>query len=83
MTARETLRQNLRYLREMNRMTQLEVAKKAGMKRSNYGAVEEDRSTLSPDYLVTFSKLYSVSVDNLLTKKLEKHGEEMLQVQNT
>lgn len=58
--------ERLKQLREQNRMTQAELAKKLGITRSSVNAWEMGISIPSTQYIVELALLYGVSTDYLL-----------------
>lgn len=64
--------QNMKYLRKLHGLTQDKFARKLGIKRPSVGAYEEGRANPPLDVLKTMSRLFSVSVDDLLKKDLCK-----------
>ena len=66
MTARRLLAKNIAFLRKSMGMTQTDLAKKIGFKKSTVGAYEESRSCPSIDTIIKLSDLFSVSIDDLL-----------------
>lgn len=63
---------NMKYLRKLHGMTQDQFARRLGIKRASVGAYEEQRANPNIDVLKLMSKLFSVSVDDLLKKDLRK-----------
>jgi len=63
---------NMKYLRKLHGMTQDQFARRIGIKRASVGAYEEQRANPNIDVLKTMSKLFHVSVDDLLKKDLRK-----------
>lgn len=62
----------MKYLRKLHGMTQDQFARRMGIKRASVGAYEEQRANPNIDVLKTMSKLFNVSVDDLLKKDLRK-----------
>ncbi|MCI8602323.1 MAG: helix-turn-helix transcriptional regulator [Oscillospiraceae bacterium] len=58
--------ERLRQLREENRLTQSELAKRLGITRSSVNAWEMGISVPSTQYIVELAMLYRVSTDYLL-----------------
>ena len=56
----------IKFLREKNRMTQSDLAKKLGITRSSVNAWEMGISTPSTQYLVELSHMFKISTDYLL-----------------
>jgi transcriptional regulator with XRE-family HTH domain len=63
---------NMKYLRKLHGMTQDQFARRVGIKRASVGAYEEQRANPNIDVLKVMSKLFNVSVDDLLKKDLRK-----------
>ncbi len=63
---------NMKYLRKLHGMTQDQFARRLGIKRASVGAYEEQRANPNIDVLKLMSKLFNVSVDDLLKKDLRK-----------
>lgn len=61
---------NIKYLRKLHQWTQGDFADKISIKRSLVGAYEEGRADPRLNNLLNMSNVFKVSVDNLLTKKL-------------
>ncbi len=59
----------IRYLREQNRLTQTELAKKLGITRSSVNAWEMGISVPSTQYVVELAGIFKVSTDYLLGVK--------------
>jgi len=59
----------IRYLREQNRFTQAELAKKLGITRSSVNAWEMGISVPSTQYIVELAVIFKVSTDYLLGVK--------------
>ena len=58
--------ERLRQLREENRLTQSELAKRLGITRSSVNAWEMGISVPSTQYIVELAKFFNVSTDYLL-----------------
>lgn len=56
----------IKFLREKNKMTQSDLAKKLGITRSSVNAWEMGISTPSTQYLVELSHMFKISADYLL-----------------
>ncbi|MEI6310724.1 MAG: LexA family transcriptional regulator [Bacteroidota bacterium] len=69
----EYIHTNLKFLRKSKEWTQEEFADKLKIKRSLLGAYEEGRAKPNYEVLVHIAKLFEVSLENLITKNLEKH----------
>ncbi|WP_439882806.1 XRE family transcriptional regulator [Pontibacter sp. MBLB2868] len=65
---------NLRYLRKQAGFTQAQLAEKLDIKRSLVGAYEEGRAEPKLSTLVNISKLFDVSLDQLITVDLSVDG---------
>ncbi|GAA4299633.1 helix-turn-helix transcriptional regulator [Nibribacter koreensis] len=65
-----TLIDNIIYLRRKNGLTQEQLGKKLGLKRSLIGAYEEGRATPKIPTLVAVAKLFGIMVDELLIPDL-------------
>lgn len=63
---------NMKYLRKLHGMTQDQFARRLGIKRASVGAYEEQRANPNIDVLKLMSKLFNVSVDDLLKKTCAK-----------
>ncbi len=63
---------NMKYLRKLHGLTQDQFARRLGIKRASVGAYEEQRANPNIDVLKLMSKLFNVSVDDLLKKDLRK-----------
>ena len=59
----------IRYLREQNRLTQTELAKRLGITRSSVNAWEMGISVPSTQYVVELAGIFKVSTDYLLGVK--------------
>lgn len=59
----------IRYLREQNRLTQTELAKRLGITRSSVNAWEMGISVPSTQYVVELAEIFKVSTDYLLGVK--------------
>lgn len=68
---KKILGDNLRRLRQANRLRQQEVANGVGIKRCSLAAYEEGRCAPPLEVLVNLSRFYSHTVDDLLTENLE------------
>lgn len=67
----EFIHSNLKFLRKKAGFTQEEMAEKLNIKRSLLGAYEEGRAKPNYEVLMLITKLFSVSVENLITHNLE------------
>lgn len=63
---------NLKFLRVKQGLTQKQLAEKLGLKQAAVGAYEEERSTPPVASLVEMSKIFNVSLDNLVNKDLSQ-----------
>lgn len=64
---KKILGSNLRFLRESCRASQRDICIVLEISPQTYSGWENGRHTPSLDYLLLFSRFYSVSVDSLLT----------------
>ncbi len=62
----DIVNRNLRFLRAKESLTQREFAERLGLKQATLGAYEEDRATPPLNCLVDVSRLFNVSLDNLI-----------------
>ncbi|MDB5261810.1 MAG: transcriptional regulator [Adhaeribacter sp.] len=67
---------NLKFLRKKNGLTQAQLAEKLNIKRSLVGAYEEGRAEPRLSTLVNISRLFEVSLDQLVTLELSKNKPE-------
>jgi transcriptional regulator with XRE-family HTH domain len=65
---------NLKFLRKKNGLTQAQLAEKLNIKRSLVGAYEEGRAEPRLSTLVNISRLFDISLDQLVTFDLSKNG---------
>lgn len=65
---------NIRHLRKDAGLTQAQLAEKLDIKRSLVGAYEEGRAEPKLSTLVNVSKLFNISLDDLVTRDLQKEG---------
>jgi transcriptional regulator with XRE-family HTH domain len=65
-----TVNKNLKFLRTQQGLTQKQLAEKLGLKQAAVGAYEEERSTPPVSCLVEISKIFNVSIDNLINRDL-------------
>jgi transcriptional regulator with XRE-family HTH domain len=65
-----TVNKNLKFLRSQQGLTQKQLAEKLGLKQAAVGAYEEERSTPPVTSLVEISRIFNVSLDNLVNKDL-------------
>jgi transcriptional regulator with XRE-family HTH domain len=61
---------NIKYLRKQKGYTQEQMAEKIGIKRSLLGAYEEGRAEPGLENLLKMSKIFDVSVDNIISENL-------------
>jgi len=66
------IRENVRYLRRLKGLTQEELSDALNIKRSQLGAYEEGRAKPNYEVLVNMAKFFSITLDALITKNLEK-----------
>ena len=64
---------NLKFLRKKNGLTQAQLAEKLNIKRSLVGAYEEGRAEPRLSTLVNISRLFDISLDQLVTFDLSKN----------
>jgi transcriptional regulator with XRE-family HTH domain len=67
----ELINTNLKFLRKKAGFTQEEMAEKLNIKRSLLGAYEEGRAKPNYEVLLMITKVFSVSMENLITKNIE------------
>lgn len=68
---------NLKFLRKKNGLTQAQLAEKLNIKRSLIGAYEEGRAEPRLSTLVNISRVFDISLDQLVTAELSKTGLEL------
>lgn len=61
---------NLRYLRHLNNMTQIDLAKKLSTTHQAISNYERSQRFCDLNTLVEISELFNISIDDLLKKKL-------------
>lgn len=66
----ETVNRNLRFLRQKEGLTQREFSERIGLKQATLGAYEEGRATPPLSCLTDVSRIYKVSLDNLINTDL-------------
>lgn len=66
----DTVNRNLRFLRAKEALTQREFAERLGLKQATIGAYEEGRATPPLGCLTEVSRLFKVSLDNLINSDL-------------
>lgn len=64
--------QNIKFLRKNERLTQEQLAEKIGIKRSLLGAYEEGRADPRLNNLLAISRIFNVSVDQLISTNINK-----------
>ena len=70
MSVKNYFGKNLRYLRCLNNMTQIDLAKKLSITRQSISNYERGQRFCGLNTLVDISELFNVSIDDLLKKKL-------------
>ncbi len=65
------LSKNIRYLRNKEKWSQEELAAKLDVKRSSIAAYESKNVNPKLEFIVAFSKLFDISISDLLEKDLE------------
>jgi transcriptional regulator with XRE-family HTH domain len=68
----DIVNRNLKFIRGKEGLTQREFAEQLGIKQATLGAYEEDRATPPLNCLVDVSRLFKVSLDNLINADLSK-----------
>lgn len=71
----DTVNRNLRFLRTKEGLTQREFAERIGVKQATLGAYEEGRATPPLNILSDISRLFKVSLDNLINADLSALAE--------
>lgn len=66
------LKENMRYLRKLNGLTQGELAEKLDIKRSLIGSYEEGRGVPKLAIIKQMADLFNISTDFLLSRNLEQ-----------
>jgi transcriptional regulator with XRE-family HTH domain len=66
------LKENMKFLRKQNAMTQGDLAEKLDVKRSHIGSYEEGRGVPKLSVIKLMADLFGVSVDELLTVNLSE-----------
>lgn len=69
-----TVSDNIKHLRKLNGWTQGDFAERIEIKRSLVGAYEEGRADPRLNNLSNMSKLFGVSIDQLINQDLTKYG---------
>ncbi|OEK01485.1 transcriptional regulator [Roseivirga sp. 4D4] len=77
-----TISGNIKHLRKQHQWTQGDFADRIGIKRSLVGAYEEGRADPRLNNLLNMSKVFRVSVDNLLTKDLTRMDLKVIEALN-
>lgn len=67
-----TLSKNIKHLRTLKKLTQESLAKKLSVTRSRISSYEDNRSSPTIDFLIDFSKLFSIPIDIIVKKDLTK-----------
>ena len=62
----DTVNRNLRFLRQREGQTQREFSERIGLKQATLGAYEEGRATPPLTTLTEVSRIFKVSLDNLI-----------------
>lgn len=70
MSVKNYFGKNLRYLRCLNNMTQIDLAKKLSITRQSISNYERGQHFCDLNTLVGISELFNISIDDLLKKKL-------------
>ena len=70
--------QNIKHLRKLNGWTQGDFADKIEIKRSLVGAYEEGRADPRLNNLTNMSKLFGISIDQLINQDLTRFGLEQI-----
>ncbi len=65
---------NIRHLRKLKKLTQLQLADEIGTNRTNIATWEKTLKNFSVDYLIAFSKYFDISIDDFILKDLSKEG---------
>ena len=66
------INKNLKFLRSQQGLTQKQLAEKLGLKQAAIGAYEEERATPPLTSLLDISKIFGVSIDNLVSQDLSR-----------
>jgi transcriptional regulator with XRE-family HTH domain len=72
MTIMAIVNRNLKFLRMKQGLTQKQLAEKLGLKQAAVGAYEEERATPPVTSLVEITKIFDVTLDNLVNKDLSQ-----------
>lgn len=76
----ETVNRNLRFLRSKEGLTQREFAERLGLKQATLGAYEEGRATPPLSCLTDVSRIFKVSLDNLISADLGSLPEKLWRI---
>jgi transcriptional regulator with XRE-family HTH domain len=76
----ETVNRNLRFLRTREGATQREFAERLGLKQATLGAYEEGRATPPLACLIDVSRVFKVSLDNLINADLSTLPEKLWRI---
>src|SRR5687767_12722950 len=71
----DTVNRNLKFLRAKEGLTQREFAERIGLKQATLGAYEEGRATPPLNILSDISRIFKVSLDNLINADLSTLAE--------
>ena len=74
------LSSNIKYLRTLHNLTQNQLAKKLGIKRSLLGAIEESRTEPRASILLSVSQFFKTPMDKLINTSLTDQNPEILNV---
>lgn len=66
--------QNLKFLRELHKKTQQEMANIVGVSRSTWAGYEKSKSEPLPSILKKICKLYEFTIDDLINKNISSQG---------
>lgn len=70
--------ENLKKLRKINKLSQLDLAEKLGVTRQSISYYENGNVEPSINFIIQLSSLFNCSIDSLL---FEKHGTDLLNVE--
>ena len=68
-----SISENLKRLRTESNLTQDDIAKCLGRDRSAYAFWETGKTSPSPKQLVTLSKIFNVSIDEIVLDRVDRH----------
>jgi transcriptional regulator with XRE-family HTH domain len=68
---------NIKYLRSLNGLSQMQLSEKLGIKRSLLNAYEKANSTPGLENLLNIAKMFGTSVDILIKNDLKKNKIEL------